>query len=121
MKLQIDTSLKTIKVEHLTNFGDLITALAGMFPDGQWREYSLDPGIIINWKDPYVIKTPASNPHQQFPFQPFQPSVQPLLTPYPVITYGNSGTGNGQYSNHLTNQNSQNLYNIEIKPIPDAT
>lgn len=104
MKLQIDTAAKTIKIEHIVNLGELLTALANMFPDGAWREYSIEPTVIQNWNNPIIIN-PA----------PAQPFNQPF-TPYPwqnPITYGGSTTDILPFQKDLTT-----VFNVDYNTIP---
>jgi hypothetical protein len=75
MKLQIDTATKTIRVEHIVNLGELVTALANMFPDGAWREYSIEPSVIQNWTSPIWVDPNPIQPN--IPLYPWQ--QQPIL------------------------------------------
>lgn len=49
MKLQIDTSEKTIKVEEQVNFGELVKILNKLLPKGEWKTYKLETNTVINW------------------------------------------------------------------------
>ena len=52
MKLQIDTTAKTIKVEGSVKFDDLIKVLNKLLPK-EWRSYSLESEhSFIYWADP---------------------------------------------------------------------
>lgn len=62
MKIQIDTSLKIIKVEESVNFGELVDMLEKLLPN-DWKQYKLETGTIIYW----------TNPIQVIPYQPYQP------------------------------------------------
>jgi len=42
MKLKIDTTEKTIKVEETVNLGALMDKLNTLFPEDEWRIYSLE-------------------------------------------------------------------------------
>lgn len=56
MKIQIDTNTKILKLEENTNLGDFVTALAKLFPDEEWKEYTLETNTIINnWVNPIII------------------------------------------------------------------
>ena len=84
MKIQIDTSEKTIKVEESVNLGKFIQALKDMLPD--WEKYSLDTQTIINWTNPVPI----------VPYRPWwEPPTTPQYPPYPWITYTDDNTTGG--------------------------
>lgn len=64
MRLEIDTSTKTVKViDHAVTIGDLIKELAILFPEEEFKEYTLisePPPIIYSPTSPGY--TPPSNP-----------------------------------------------------------
>lgn len=76
MKLQIDTVAKTIKLEQSAKFSELLIVVKKLFPNDQWKEYTLDTCTVINnWTNPIVI--------DRWPIvQPIIPSWNPL--PYDV-------------------------------------
>lgn len=47
MKMTIDTDMKTIQIEQSCNLGHLMKTLSEMFPDGAWREYTIE-GYLTN-------------------------------------------------------------------------
>ena len=58
MKLQIDTNAKTIKVEGLVNFNDLIKTVQNLLPL-EWQNYSIESGSVIYWPSyPVIIYDP---------------------------------------------------------------
>jgi|SRR6478736_5615492 len=65
MKLQIDTELKTIKLESQTNLKEFFEKIQNFLPD--WAEYKLETNVTINWgaypvyRDPWY--THPYNPH----------------------------------------------------------
>lgn len=56
MKIQIDTTAKTIRVEQSVKFAELITALDALLPDNGWREFELLSGAIQHFGNPIVIQ-----------------------------------------------------------------
>lgn len=55
MKFQIDTNLKTIKLEEKALLKEVLDIMKAMFPD-DWKEYMLETNCIINWNFPtYVL------------------------------------------------------------------
>ena len=55
MKLQLDTTAKTIKIEETVNLGEFIEKVEMLLPNGQWKEYKLEVSIINNWTSPIII------------------------------------------------------------------
>ena len=72
MKLQFDTTAKTIKIEEAVNLGELMEKLEMLLPNGQWKEYKLEVTLISNWGFPIIIEHPIpfTNPYQPFWQQP---------------------------------------------------
>jgi len=63
MKIQLDTTQKTIKVENTVKLSELISALDKMFPNGEWKDYSLETNVTINnWSYPIYIKESPTYP-----------------------------------------------------------
>lgn len=98
MKLQLDTTNKTIKIEELVNLGELTETLEKILPNGLWKEFKLDTNVTVTWGSPIVVKEylPYKNPY----------------APFPWITYGTGITSEEfEASNYkLTN----GTYNIEV-------
>ena len=86
MKIQLDTSNKTITVEEKVNLGELFDILSKLLPDDSWKQFDIVPMFIYNWSNPIVI-------------QPYLPYT------YPWITYADSSSAT------LT---TDGIYNIEI-------
>ena len=106
MKLQIDTTAKTVKVEEKVNLEALYEALQRFFPNGEWKAFSLETNTtIIGWSNPIYV--------------PYYPTITPL--PYPWwtggITYCDSGNVIGTTQNEPTPSNysiCSGVYNIEM-------
>ena len=59
MKLQIDTTNKTIKIENDIKLSVLIKNLKGMFPNGEWKNFTLETNTTIQqWTNPVVVDRP---------------------------------------------------------------
>lgn len=57
MKLQLDTTNKTVKVEENVKVIDLINLLKKMLPN-DWEHFTLETHTeIIGWREPIYIKT----------------------------------------------------------------
>lgn len=70
MKLQLDTKEKIIRIEGTVNLGELFNQLDNLFPNLEWREYSLEPvQTIINWISPIT-----------YPISPDYPDTHPWIT-----------------------------------------
>lgn len=100
MKLQLDTTAKTIKIEESVNLGELINSLEKLLPDGLWKEFKLETNTIINWNNPIVIDK----------YVPYVPYVQPWWNK-PYIMYNNLST-----TTDATNRANlvYGVYNVEI-------
>jgi len=96
MKLQIDTTLKTIKVEGEVKFEELIKVLDSMFPKSEWKSFTLTTNTIIQtFSYPiYVEKYRPSTPWWESPW-------------ICLVNNNEKGVDNAQYS--LKN----GVYNIE--------
>lgn len=75
MKIQLDTTNKTITLSDPVNLGELITLLSKkMFPNGEWKEFE-----VVFEATPVVINTPPI----YIPWNPYQPIgwwEQPYVT-----------------------------------------
>jgi hypothetical protein len=87
MKLEIDTVNKTVKIADQVNLNDLVTMVKGLFPDGQWKEYSILTNVEIVWSNPiWVDPAPAVNPC--YPWQnPFTYSIDVRSDPKMQATF----------------------------------
>jgi len=62
MKIQLDTSAKTIKVENDIKIKDLIKTLKKLLPD-DWEDFELQTNVTINnWNTPIVVGGGWSRP-----------------------------------------------------------
>jgi hypothetical protein len=56
MKIQLDTTNKTVKIEENVKVSKLIATLKKLLPE-DWKEFTLETHTTINnWGSPYIIK-----------------------------------------------------------------
>ena len=56
MKIQLDTTNKTIKLEDRVEFSELIKTLNKLLPKGEWKKFTLETHTVINnWASPVVF------------------------------------------------------------------
>ena len=48
MKIQLDTTEKTIKIEEKVNLGELVKILDKLLPNKEWKQYELETNTVIN-------------------------------------------------------------------------
>lgn len=59
MKIQLDTTAKTVKVEESVNLGELINGLKKLLPNNEWKEFKLETGVqIVQWSNPIIYTRP---------------------------------------------------------------
>jgi len=70
MKIQLDTTDKTIKVEDNVLFKELIDVLDKILPYKKWMQFTLITNVVINhWSEPVYI--PRYVPVDPFPRYPW--------------------------------------------------
>lgn len=108
MKIQLDTTQKTIKVEESVNLGELTETLERILPNGEWKQFKIETNTVINnFSSPIVIR--------EYPYRPYH---WPWYSGYPTITFGGT-TAQGSYSNgseysNFTPQTNAGVYNLEL-------
>jgi len=115
MKLQLDLDNKVIRIEDKVNLSELYDVLKKLFPQGEWKKFSIETNTKIIWNDPINIPI---YPISIYP----NPCPTPCpITPYPYPWWGNpiiicdSNTANidsNNYNIHYTLNNG--VYNIEV-------
>lgn len=85
MKLQLDTTNKTIKIEERINLKELFEVLSKLLPNNEWKEFDLETSTtIIGWHDPVVVPYPI----------PVNPAQNPWSQPwYYMAAYDGTKTG----------------------------
>ncbi len=112
MKLQLDTTAKTVKIESDIKVSLLIKTLKEMLPN-DWKNFTLQTNTVIkHWANPIVW--PIVQPYIQPYYQPW------YFTCQKTENYSNRLIG----GSNLTCSNSSNMnsslkvgiYNVEIQP-----
>ena len=63
MKLQLDTTNKTIKLESNIKLSELVSTLEKLLPKGEWKTFTLEANTsITTWYNPIVIKEYPTHP-----------------------------------------------------------
>jgi hypothetical protein len=66
MKIQLDTTNKTVKIEENIKISKLIETLKQLLPN-DWKNFTLETHTtIINWSEPYYYK--PYRPYWESPF-----------------------------------------------------
>lgn len=64
MKLQLDTTNKTVKVEENVKVSQLIKTLKALLPK-DWENFTIETHTVINnWSYPIIIKEPYYEPYR---------------------------------------------------------
>ena len=67
MKLQIDTVGKAIKLEQSAKLTELFSLVKKIFPNNEWKEYSIEAVTIINnWSNPIIWNPSYYNQYNPF-------------------------------------------------------
>lgn len=102
MKLQLDTNLKTIKVEESVNLGELMEAIEKLLPN--WKEFKIEPTVMTEFVNPIVID------RYRWPIRPYW---------YDHVTVGsgfNHRNGERSLTRDITYQSDRtNIYNFQIE------
>lgn len=71
MKIQFDTTSKTIRIEERVNLGEFIEKMEMLLPNEQWKEFKLEVTVLTNWINPIIIEKPIpfTNPYKPFWYQ----------------------------------------------------
>lgn len=71
MKLELDTTKKTIKIEEEVKLTKLISVIKRLLPNGEWQDFTLLTNTTINhWSNPIIYKEywPTSKPWREYPW-----------------------------------------------------
>lgn len=100
MKLQLDTTKKTIKLEEDIKLSLLIDTIKKLLPNNEWKQFTLQTNTTIGyWNSPVIIKEYPSYPQ------------------YPWYVKYNSTTGESLKNIGLHNEMMSlkaGVYNVEI-------
>lgn len=115
MKLQLDLELKTITIEETINLDELVKQIKKLFPDNQWKEYSLKVGQINNWINPIVIKEKEYVRYYPWITPNISPYTQPFWYSGDYVNTGTLITNTNLSIDYNGEQNNYNqTYNIQI-------
>ena len=103
MKIQLDTTEKSIKIQEQVNFGELIEMLEKLLPNGLWKEFELEVNAISNLNSPIIIN-PIS-PYQYYPWwqQPIVVTNHTTYNPAPTINTPYCSLNSGIYNIEMDN------------------
>ena len=65
MRIQIDTTNKTVRIEEQVKLPELFSLLKKMLPNDEWKAYSLEQAAITYWANP--ITWPYAQPFYNDP------------------------------------------------------
>ncbi len=81
MKLQLDTTAKTIKISEKVNLSEFMEMIKQILPGETWKEYSIEVTTIFEWSNPWIIQ-PYTTPVNPYPWSPIYCSLgQPVVAP----------------------------------------
>jgi hypothetical protein len=109
MKLQFDTTNKTIKVEESVNLKELTETLEKLLPNGEWKEFTLQTNTVIqNFSSPVIIR------ERNYPYWWTSPWYSPTVGGS-TIRLNNTTEVNNQPTYSLSNKTPLNpgVYNVE--------
>jgi hypothetical protein len=103
MKIQLDTTNKTIKVEDNVKFSELIKVLEKILPKGEWKEFILETNVTITyWHEPiYIWTSPRADNTNRDPY------------PYPWYVRDTSATYLANNTNQVDYKLQAGTFNIE--------
>jgi hypothetical protein len=111
MKLILDTTEKTIKIEESVNLKDLFEMLERLLPNGDWKEFKLETNTSIVWNNPSPI---IINPYVPSPFDvPYQPTY-PWYGKYDVQCLDGTTLVNDNSANSASISNNSNTVFTEF-------
>lgn len=102
MKIQLDTTNKTIKLESDVKLKTLVKTLDKLLPNKEWKQFTLQTNTTISyWNSPIVIRE-----------QPYR-----LWYEQPWITYMNKTTAEYKTDDNALMENyslKAGVYNVEM-------
>ena len=108
MKIQLDTTKKTIKVEESVSLLELTDALEKLLPNGEWKEFKLETHTVIqNWSAPIVIR------ERPYPYWS-QPWYQPTIGGSTIKVTSASELSSKQTYGTGTPMLNRGVYNVEV-------
>lgn len=87
MKIQLDTTLKIIKIEESVNLNDLFEMLNKILPNDEWKTFKIETNTTIEWRsNPIIID-------RYYPRR----YVWPWWETQPTVTYSNTINTSGEH------------------------
>jgi len=107
MKIRLDTEKKTLQIENKVKIAELLKALKQILPNGEWKEFELEPKVIDNttWVNPIYIET---KPYYPWYYYNTSGTTTPLPDNY---TFADGGQDNNIM---LCSDSNNSTFNIEI-------
>lgn len=69
MKIQLDTTNKTIKLEENVKLTKLMELVKKILPNNEWKEFTLETNTTITyWSNPVIIKEYPTYPTWEEPY-----------------------------------------------------
>ena len=63
MKIQLDTTRKTMTIEEDIKLGNFVDLVKELLPDNEWKQYTLVTDTkIINWEKPIIMPFKTYDP-----------------------------------------------------------
>jgi len=123
MKLQIDTTEKVIRVLENVNLGDLTKTLNTLFPKGEWKKFSLETNVNIDYSNPIIVRVPEFIPYKQPWWVPYsEPVYVCTSTPDGLMTVSQTADNKpllteGHYNgpNIQTLQLATGTFNVDVQ------
>lgn len=101
MKIQMDTTRKTIKIEEDVKLSLLISTLKKLLPNNEWKSFTLQTNTVISyWHNPIYIKT--------YPKYPEYPWYEPYTTWFSSDSPKNQNYSTAEY------KLQSGVYNVEV-------
>lgn len=108
MKLQLDTTNKTIKVEGDVKFAELIKTLDKLLPKSEWKEFTLETNTtIVSWQQPYYV-----------PYKHYEPYWRPWIS---YTTSGGTSTQKSKDWDVLSMKGAVGSSSLTTYAIKDGT
>ena len=103
MEIQINTNEKTIAVEQDVKIDEFLKAIRKLFPNNEWKEYTLKTETIIKWTNPII--------YERWDY-PYYPWYTPTTEPWTICTTGEHDDINLRHDN--ATETSGGVHCVEV-------
>jgi hypothetical protein len=79
IQITIKEDEKSIRVDEVISLGELIEKLEVLLPNGAWKGFKLEPTLLREWKDPWIIPMPYPTYPSPIPVVPVNPWQNPWI------------------------------------------